>query len=97
MSWLQPAAGAAPQKRGWFGRKNKGPLANSAATTEPTAPGTPAATAGAPGTGPTTATGALPIPHRQLLWELYNFMMNVYLQLMLAEATALPNAPSVPA
>ena len=47
----QPASGAAPRKRGWFGRKN---TANTpAATSEPTAPGTPAATAGAPG----TATG----------------------------------------
>ncbi|CAL5227583.1 g10581 [Coccomyxa viridis] len=54
-----PAAanGAAPRKRGWFGRKNK--AATPAATNDPAAPGTPAATAGAPGTGTATGTPAV--------------------------------------
>lgn len=53
-----PAAtsGAAPRKRGWFGRKNQ--AAAPAATNEPTAPGTPAANAGTHGTAPTMGTPA---------------------------------------
>ena len=50
-------ATSAPQKRGWFGRKNK--AATPTATNEPAAPGTPAATAGAPGTGTATDTPAV--------------------------------------
>ncbi len=54
---VQATSGAAPQKRGWFGRKNK--AATPAATNEPAAPGTPAATAGGPGTGTATGTPAV--------------------------------------
>ena len=50
----QGTSGAAPRKRGWFGRKNQ--AATPAATNEPPAPGTPAAHAGASGTVPTTGT-----------------------------------------
>ena len=54
---VQAANGAAPRKRGWFGRKNK--AATPAATNDPAAPGTPAANAGAPGTGTATGTPAV--------------------------------------
>ena len=51
---MQATSGAAPRRRGWFGRKNQ--AGTPAATNEPPAPGTPAAHAGASGTAPTTGT-----------------------------------------
>ncbi len=66
----QATNGAAPRKRGWFGQR-KNNSATSTGMGEPTAPGTPAATAGTPGTGATTdtpatgmnnTTGAFPLP-----------------------------------
>lgn len=53
----QATNGAAPRKRGWFGQR-KNNSATSTGMGEPTAPGTPAATAGTPGTGATTDTPA---------------------------------------